>query len=242
MKYFDESGSELTEDDIDLNLGSLSYEQRVTGHVDASTEQPEVAEWVASETVPDAFVKVVQTPYKPAVEAHDIVETVGVYHKYMEEELAEQAKEKAEAEHDRNVQAQMPEAVTMLMSLNSTNIDDSEAMSVPDIFPTWQPDTKYEADEIIRWKNNLYRCLGSFTSSATYPPETDITHYKAIKEPGEDGVFEWVQPTMAEDSYSFGDVVWHNGAKWQSTVPGTHTNTWEPGVYGWTEVDSESVD
>ena len=43
----------------------------------------------------------------------------------------------------------------------------------------------------------------------------------------------WVQPTGAHDAYSKGDKVTHNGKRWTSDVD---NNTWEPGVYGWTEV------
>ena len=34
------------------------------------------------------------------------------------------------------------------------------------------------------------------------------------------------------DAYRKGDKVTHNGSRWTSDVDG---NTWEPGVYGWTE-------
>lgn len=44
---------------------------------------------------------------------------------------------------------------------------------------------------------------------------------------------EWVQPTGAHDAYAQGAKVSHNGKKWTSDV---ENNTWEPGVYGWTEV------
>ena len=44
---------------------------------------------------------------------------------------------------------------------------------------------------------------------------------------------EWVQPTGSTDAYAKGAKVIHNGSKWTSDVD---ANTWEPGVYGWTEV------
>ena len=42
-----------------------------------------------------------------------------------------------------------------------------------------------------------------------------------------------IQPTGAHDAYGFGAKVSHNGKKWTSDV---ENNTWEPGVFGWTEV------
>ena len=45
---------------------------------------------------------------------------------------------------------------------------------------------------------------------------------------------EWSQPLGAHDAYKTGDKVSHSGKHWTSTVDG---NVWEPGVYGWTQVD-----
>lgn len=42
----------------------------------------------------------------------------------------------------------------------------------------------------------------------------------------------WVQPTGAHDAYGLGAKVTHNGKKWTSDI---NANTYEPGVYGWTE-------
>ena len=44
---------------------------------------------------------------------------------------------------------------------------------------------------------------------------------------------EWVQPDST-NPYMAGDKVTHNGAIWTSTVD---NNVWEPGIYGWEEVD-----
>jgi len=47
-------------------------------------------------------------------------------------------------------------------------------------------------------------------------------------------IAEWVQPTGAQDAYSLGDLVAHGGKTWESTVD---NNSWEPGMYGWVEVE-----
>ena len=50
----------------------------------------------------------------------------------------------------------------------------------------------------------------------------------------------WIQPTGAQDAYPLLNVrgtaskVTHNGFTWTNT---TATNTWEPGVFGWTQDD-----
>ena len=54
------------------------------------------------------------------------------------------------------------------------------------------------------------------------------------EEGGEDEEYpDWVQPIGAHDAYAQGAKVNHNGKKWTSDIP---NNTYEPGVYGWTEV------
>ena len=52
------------------------------------------------------------------------------------------------------------------------------------------------------------------------------------------GAEPWVQPVGSHDAYSFGDERTHNGRLWRSTNPGTRTNTWAPGVYGWEDIGS----
>ena len=50
--------------------------------------------------------------------------------------------------------------------------------------------------------------------------------------PADGGVPAWQQPTGAHDAYNKGDQVSHNGVTWTSDID---SNTWEPGVYGWTK-------
>ena len=52
--------------------------------------------------------------------------------------------------------------------------------------------------------------------------------------PDETVVPEWEQPDNT-NPYSTGDKVTHNGKTWVSDVD---NNVWEPGVYGWTELDT----
>ena len=67
------------------------------------------------------------------------------------------------------------------------------------------------------------------------PEEPDIPP----EEGGEDEEYpEWVQPTGAHDAYAQGAKVSHNGKKWTSDIA---ANTYEPGVYGWTEILEEGV-
>ena len=57
---------------------------------------------------------------------------------------------------------------------------------------------------------------------------------EVVKPDDPDEAPEWVQPQPGiTDAYSAGDVVMHNGRKWMSSID---NNVWEPGVYGWTEI------
>ena len=60
--------------------------------------------------------------------------------------------------------------------------------------------------------------------------------------PGQDGLPPpWIQPTGALDAYTIGEQVMHNGDRWEGTEgDGGGTNSWEPGVFGWTNLSVPS--
>ena len=83
-----------------------------------------------------------------------------------------------------------------------------------------------------------------------YPLDITVTHGGKtwesliafnVHEPGLSGWRErsadggraaWVQPAGAHDAYQVDAEVTHNGRAWLNTYP---SNTYEPGVYGWTD-------
>ena len=107
---------------------------------------------------------------------------------------------------------------------------DETALEAVDIYPAWRTDTAYTVDERISHEGLLYRCVQAHTSQAGWTP--DLTPALWARVSVEEWP-EWVQPTGAQDAYMAGDKVSHNGRHWQSIVD---NNTWEPGIYGWTEV------
>ena len=107
---------------------------------------------------------------------------------------------------------------------------DETALEALDIYPEWKPDTDYAVDERIAYNGLLYRCVQAHTSQAGWSP--DLTPALWARVSVEEWP-EWVQPTGAQDAYMAGDKVSHNGKHWVSAVD---NNTWEPGIYGWTEV------
>lgn len=51
--------------------------------------------------------------------------------------------------------------------------------------------------------------------------------------PPDGSIPPWTQPTGAHDIYNTGDQVTHRELVWVSDID---ANSWEPGVYGWSEV------
>ena len=75
------------------------------------------------------------------------------------------------------------------------------------------------------------RCVQAHTSQATWTPEDAASLWTRIADPAQEWP-EWIQPTGAHNAYAKGAKVTHAGKRWVSDVD---ANTWEPGVYGWTE-------
>lgn len=97
-------------------------------------------------------------------------------------------------------------------------------------FPLWSADIQVAAGQILRYNNDIYRVIQPHTTQSDWTPDKVPALFSKISL---DEFPEWVQPTGAQDAYSAGDKVSHNGKHWKSTVNG---NVWEPGVYGWEEV------
>ena len=133
---------------------------------------------------------------------------------------------------------------------------------IVDLWPAWAAGVSYALDEILRHEGTLYKVVQAHTSQADWAPSKVVQAHTSqadwapskvvqahtsqadwapsdvpslfaeITPPGL--IAEWVQPTGAQDTYSLGDLVAHGGKTWESTVD---KNVWEPGVYGWVEVE-----
>lgn len=115
------------------------------------------------------------------------------------------------------------------------SLTDEQAELVPTVFPEWMTDTAYAVGDRVRHNDVLYRCVQAHTSQDGWTP--DATPAMWTRTSPEGVIPEWVQPTGAQDAYSIGDKVTHNGKTWESLVDG---NVWEPGSAGteslWVEV------
>ena len=111
-------------------------------------------------------------------------------------------------------------------------LTDEQAEQVVDAFPLWEADRNYQAGYRVRFDGFLWKCLQAHRSQEGWEPGAAPSLWSKVGDPGE--IPEWVQPTGAHDAYSKGDKVRHDGKVWVSDID---ANTYEPGVYGWTEVE-----
>ena len=114
-------------------------------------------------------------------------------------------------------------------------LSDEQADVVPQVWPGWDVGTSYAIGDRVRWEGVLWRCLQAHTSQEGWEPGRAVSLW--VRTTPEGTIPEWVQPTGAHDAYATGDRVRHNGTVWASTVD---ANVWEPGVYGWDQVQANS--
>lgn len=112
----------------------------------------------------------------------------------------------------------------------AVSMPDETALTGVELFPPWSVGKSYATGDRLQYEGTLYKCVQGHTSQADWTPPVTPALWTAVSL---DEYPAWVQPTGAHDAYGKGDKVTHNGKRWTSDVD---NNTWEPGVYGWTEV------
>ena len=117
-----------------------------------------------------------------------------------------------------------------LIEALSASLSDETALTGVELFPPWSVGKSYATGDRVQYEGTLYKCVQGHTSQADWTPPATPALWTAVSL---DEYPAWVQPTGAHDAYSKGDKVTHSGKRWTSDVD---NNTWEPGVYGWTEV------
>ena len=83
------------------------------------------------------------------------------------------------------------------------------------------------------YNGTLYKVLTAHTSQDDWTPDAAPSLFAKVFIPDETIIPEWEQPDSM-NPYSAGDKVTHNGKTWVSDID---NNVWEPGVYGWTEIE-----
>lgn len=123
----------------------------------------------------------------------------------------------------------MAAIIAALKRLRASATDES-ALDAIALYPAWRTGTAYAVSDRIRYGATLYRCVQAHTSQADWTPDVTPALWTVVSL---EEWPEWVQPTGAQDAYRIDDKVSHNGKHWVNTLD---YNTYEPGVYGWTEV------
>ena len=137
----------------------------------------------------------------------------------------------------RNDIVEQAQAIRAGMQALARTAPDAVLLAQPmAMYDEWSAESvEYVLDDIRQYNGLLYRCVQAHTSQATWTPEDAPSLWTRIADPAQEWP-EWIQPTGAHNAYAKGAKVSHNGKRWVSDVD---ANTWEPGVYGWTEYIEE---
>ena len=145
---------------------------------------------------------------------------------------AEAAKFEA-AERTRPLAADEVTRLLITQQINTLSVDDNTALRMLEFYPEWASGTDYTAGFKVRRGGKLWRCVQAHASQIGWEPENAPSLWAKVLIPYETVVPEWEQPDST-NPYSAGDKVTHNGKTWVSNID---NNVWEPGVYGWTEIE-----
>jgi hypothetical protein len=121
------------------------------------------------------------------------------------------------------------------MQMYAQTLTDEEAMEVATMYPQYEVGKAYKEKEMFTYGVNsvgdpqLYRVVQAHTSQEDWKPDTTASLYTPIGL-NDDGYPIWAQPTGAHDAYNKGDIVYHKGTLYISTIDG---NAYAPDVYGW---------
>lgn len=143
---------------------------------------------------------------------------------------------KAERDRQARIAEQAPVALSLMVC--AANLPDEQALMVEALYPDWSADASYEADDIRRYADELWRCRQAHQAQPTWTPDRAHGLWGRIVPPGT--VEEWRQPQPGVfDGYAPGQRVTHDGRTWESTFDGL--NVWEPGAVGTENVWKEVV-
>ena len=115
-------------------------------------------------------------------------------------------------------------AIRQYIEKNAVDLDDNEAVDLPDVFPSWSESAHYEAGERVRYGGILYKCLQAHDAQTTWTPTDAPSLWARVLKPDPEVIPEWIQPGST-NPYMTGDKVRHNGHIWRSLID---NNVWEP--------------
>ena len=110
---------------------------------------------------------------------------------------------------------------------------DEMSLQVPNLYPKWRTGVFYKTGERIVYEDVLYKVLQPHDSIEGWEPGVAASLFAKVLIPNENQTPEWEQPDST-NVYASGDKVSHNGKIWVSIID---NNSWEPGVFGWEEIE-----
>lgn len=116
------------------------------------------------------------------------------------------------------------------------SLSDEDALEAVDLFPKWDAQHGvYEANDKVKFKEILYKCLQTHTSQEAWTPLAAPSLWAKVLIPDENTIPEWEQPNST-NPYMKGDKVMFNGKIYESLID---NNIWSPSAYpgGWNEVN-----
>ena len=128
----------------------------------------------------------------------------------------------------------MQEAKAIRASIDGLAANQTDEILIDNMaaFPHWNGDgVQYPTGMLVQYDGKLYRVIQPHTSQPDWTPDKVPALFVRVSV---EEFPEWVQPTGAHDAYNKGDKVTHNGLRWISAAD---SNVWEPGVYGWTNIN-----
>ena len=128
----------------------------------------------------------------------------------------------------------MQEAKAIRASIDGLAANQTDEILIDNMaaFPHWNGDgVQYLAGMLVQYDGKLYRVIQPHNSQPDWTPDKVPALFVRVSV---EEFPEWVQPTGAHDAYKKGDKVTHNGLRWISEAD---SNVWEPGVYGWTNIN-----
>ena len=160
----------------------------------------------------------------------------GQYRDLTAEEIAAIEAEAAKFEaYERTRPLTADEVTRMLIAqqINGLTVDDNTALRMSEFYPEWAAGVDYATGYKAQHGGRLYKVLQPHTSQTGWEPENAPSLWAKVLIPDETVIPEWEQPDST-NAYAKGDKVTHNGKTWVSDIG---SNVWEPGVYGWTEIE-----
>ena len=116
-------------------------------------------------------------------------------------------------------------------------LPDEIALTSLDIYPKWGDISEYVIGNRVLYHGILYKCLQDHSWQNDWNPTDAPSLWAAVLTSDDGTALPWVRPDST-NPYQIGDLVIHNNKMWESIVS---DNVWEPGVYGWVEVENDTV-